>query len=160
QGAPTSPAADIYAVGALLQAVLTGPAAQSRPTAGQTAALTSALLEIAQRALDPDPAARYPSATLMRADLLALAGPLTLPAAPPRPAWPERDRGNAPALAPARRATRPRRRGRVAALLVAGGLILGGAAGTTALIRSSQSHAIPSPTIAALVPPVATVASP
>jgi hypothetical protein len=96
----------------------------------------------------------------MRADLLAVAGPLTMPAAPPGPATPEREQDATPALAPLRGVLRPRRPGRVAALVLAGGLVLGGLAGTAALVRSSRSRAAPSPTVAAIAPPLATLASP
>ena len=133
-------AADIYAAGALLRAML-APAGADAPT-GQGAAL----LAIADRALAVDPAARYPDATAMRAALDTTVGPLALPAPLPRPSELVRE--------PTERVDhrRPARRGRRAALLLASALFLGGIAGAVALVRSSPTPTPSAPTIAAVAP--------
>jgi len=140
------PAADLYAVGALFTALLAlRPARPSAPIA-------PALLAVAARATAPDPAARYPTAAQMRADIVAHAGTLTAPlaaalaaaAAAHRPTSPAPATFPTPATAPPRRD----RRARAAALLVAGGLVLGGLAGAAALTRDPQ----PQPTLPAAAP--------
>ena len=137
-------AADIYAAGALLRAML-APAGASAPT-GQGAAL----LTIADRALAINPAARYPEAIAMRAALDTAVGPLALPAAPPAPLPHPSELAREPAARVDHR--RPARRGRRAGLLLAGALLLGGIAGAGALVRPTPSPTPVTPTIAAVAP--------
>ncbi|HEY8598795.1 MAG TPA: protein kinase [Thermomicrobiales bacterium] len=139
-----TPAADIYAAGALLRALLT--------TGGQAAAngQGAALLAVADRALAGDLATRYPSAAAMRDALLAVTGPLTLPTAPPVAPTPvELTTAPTEVVTRVRQARQPRhsRRG---AILLAGVLLLGGVAGAGALVRSAQEPAPGTPTIAAI----------
>jgi hypothetical protein len=66
-GAPPDPRMDVFAVGVLLHEALTG-----RRPAGRSAGVPPALLPIIDRAIAADPAARYPSAAAMKAELAAV----------------------------------------------------------------------------------------
>lgn len=137
-----TPMTDIYAVGALLRALLLpvehpGASAQAR-------ALTARLLAVAARALSPVPTDRYPTAAAMRDAVLAVTGPLALPAAPLVATA-------ATALAPPaplrpQIGTRSGRRGRYGALALAGLLVLGGIAGAGAFLHERQTTPLASPT--------------
>lgn len=139
-----TPAADIYAAGALLRALLT-TGSQSAAT-GQAAAL----LAVADHALSPDLAMRYPSAAAMRDAVFAVTGPLTLPTAPPPSAPPPITLTTIPAefVTQARQA-RQTRRTRRGVILLAGVLLLGGVTGAAALVRGTQESRPATATVAA-----------
>lgn len=143
-------AADIFATGALLRALLTPRVDEG--TGGQT----GALLAIADRATALDPAARYPDAGAMRAAIESVVGPLARPSAlvapAPTPVAP------LPQTLPTQAA--PRAYSRRALLVLLGGLLVGGAAGTGLLVRSRQDAAPLTPTVGVgVAEPTATTAS-
>jgi hypothetical protein len=153
EGAAASPASDVYAVGCLLYALLTG----APPYTGEHALAVAYahrhapvpdvrdrrpdvpddLRAVLERALAKDPAARYPDASAMRAALLD--GPAAVPtAATPTPlATPPATAATTAVLAPdvpERRGSGPRRTAPLVAVLAAAALVVAGlwwAAGRT-----------------------------
>ena len=75
-----TPLTDIYAVGALLRAML--PPVDRAGGSSSARALADGLRAVAARAVAQSPAERYPTAATMRDALLAVTGPLALPAVP------------------------------------------------------------------------------
>lgn len=146
-----TPMTDIFAVGALLRALLIP--VDHPGNSSQTRALTGELLIVAARALSPTPADRYPTATTMRNAIFAVTGPLVLPTVPlVVPAVTEL--APSPVIRPSAR-TQPGRRGRYGALALAGLLAIGGIAGAGAFLQERQTPPPASPTALVAVPSAA-----
>ncbi|HEX8211166.1 MAG TPA: serine/threonine-protein kinase [Longimicrobium sp.] len=85
-GDPTTPATDVYALGLTAVAALAGGSAEDPPAMLDTLELEhSALAAVLRRALDPDPARRFPDCAAMGDALRPLAAPLAKPAPVRRP---------------------------------------------------------------------------
>jgi len=152
-----TPMTDIYAVGALLRAMLPPVGQASGSSSGR--AQVDGLRAVADRATAPSPAERYPTAATMRDALLAVTGPLVLPALPLTTV-------SAAAIAPTTTQEQPRRgtarRLRYGPLALAGAVVLGGIVGGSLLLREREAPppAAPTALVAAgsSVMPSATVA--
>jgi hypothetical protein len=161
-----TPMTDIYAVGALLGAMLPPVGQAGGSSSGRT--LVDGLRTIAARAAAQSPAERYPTAATMRDALLAVTGPLALPGLPTTTVA-------APPVAPSPLGQPPSkvvvRRLRYGPLALAGVLVLGGIVGGGLLVRereaappaaptaivAAQPSALPSATVAPTVAPQPTV---
>lgn len=140
-----TPMTDVYAVGALLRAMLPPPGRAGDPSGGRT--LADGLRAIATRALAPVPAERYPTAATMRDALLAVTGPLALPltamttaAIAPIPAGQQRQGGTA-------------QRRRYGPLVLAGALVLGGIVGGGLIVREREATPPAAPTALVVAQP-------
>ena len=141
-----TPMTDIYAVGALLRAMLPPVGQGGGSSSGR--ALVDGLRSVAARATAPSPAERYPTAATMRDALLAVTGPLALPALPLAAV-------SAASVAPTPAAQQPAkgvvRRLRYGPLILAGTLVLGGLVGGGLLLREREAtpSAVPTAIVAA-----------
>jgi len=129
-----TPMTDIYAVGALLQAML--PPAGQAGGSSSGRALADGLHAVATRAQAPSPAERYPTAATMRDALLAVTGPLTLPTLPLIAV-------SVGAIAPTTTGRQSGkgvvRRLRYGPLALAGAVVLGGLVGGSLLVRERET---------------------
>jgi len=136
-----TPMTDIYAVGALLRAMLPPVGQASGSSSGR--AQVDGLRAVADRATAPSPAERYPTAATMRDALLAVTGPLVLPALPLAAV-------SAASVAPTPAAQQPAkgvvRRLRYGPLILAGTLVLGGLVGGGLLLREREATPSAAPT--------------
>jgi hypothetical protein len=129
-------ATDLYAVATILYEALTGGYPAREGVWRRPAAIPRPLFATLERALSPDPAARYPSAIALR-DALASAVGATVPAS-----WVAAPAGQlSEAVRVERRpadppVARPWRSPRTAALLVTGALALGGLTGTAVFVQA------------------------
>jgi hypothetical protein len=156
-GAAATVAADLYAVAAILYEILAGGHAPSGGVWRRPAAIPRPLFATLERALSPDPGARYPSAIALR-DALAAAIGATVPASwVAAPAGQLEEAVRVTGRTGATATARPWRSPRTAALLVTGALALGGLTGTAAFVQAG-APGFPRRAPLATVSPTAAVA--
>lgn len=143
-----TPLTDIYAAGALLRAMLPAVGRVGGAASGRT--LVDGLRSVAARAAAPSPAERYPTAATMRDALLAVTGPLTLPALPLAAVSATT---SAPTLTGQRPTKGVARRFRYGPLALAGMLVLGGIVGGGLLVREREATPPAAPTALVAAPP-------
>lgn len=136
-----TPLTDIYAVGALLRAMLPAVGQGGGAASGRT--LVDGLRSVAARAAAPSPAERYPTATTMRDALLAVTGPLALPALPLAAVSATTSAPTTAGQPPTRGVAR---RFRYGPLALAGVLVLGGIVGGGLLVRDREATPPAAPT--------------